>query len=156
MYIILDESRQQCKSWYLETGLTSWDSSTAVRTFVKWHLVSFWWSVIDEIMRIKSHIIRFARLPLCVKTQRLRSNYIWASTSISCLQVWILRNKWGEGINVILRGHFYWFTHVPFQKSSIIEPFDWNIRFQTLPCWSNKQGPALILTLLSPKYEERS
>ena len=71
MYIILDESRQQCKSWYLETGLTSWDSSTAVRTFVKWHLVSFWWSVIHEIMRIKSHIIRFARLPLCVKTQRL-------------------------------------------------------------------------------------
>ena len=30
------------------------------------------------------------------------------------------------------------------------------LRFHTPPCWSNKQGPALILTLLSPKYNERS
>ena len=66
--IIVDESRQwglagECKSWYLETSLTTWESLAAVGTFVKMHLVK---SVFDEIEKI----LHFARLPLSVRKHK--------------------------------------------------------------------------------------
>ena len=47
-----------------------------------------------------------------------------------------------------------WILWLRFLKPSLIwASTAW---FQTMPCWSTKQGPALILTLSSLKFEERS